>query len=89
MTTNLNLILDGDATSHGGKVIVKDKRATISGKKIACIGDDVYCPKCRGIYPIITNDNVTQYMGLTVATEGNKTGCGAHLISSQQVVSIK
>lgn len=86
---NNYLILDGDTTSHGGNVIVNDKRMTISGEKVACIGDDVYCPHCKGIYPIIAGAERVHYRGLNVAVEGNTTSCGAVLLASQQLVSIK
>ena len=41
----------GDATDHGGKVISVAHEPTDMGKPIACVGDMVQCPKCRGHIP--------------------------------------
>jgi Uncharacterized conserved protein len=71
----------GDATTHGGKVISAHK-PTDMGRRIACVGDMVTCPKCKGTYPIVEGDPECAIDGDDVAFDGHKTACGARLISS-------
>ena len=72
----------GDTTDHGGEVISVVHKPTDLGKPIACIGDMVKCPKCKGTYPIVEGDLNCKIEGIPVAFEGHKTECGAALISS-------
>ena len=72
----------GDVTDHGGKVISVSHYPTDMGKPIACIGDMVSCPKCKGTYPIVEGDPSYTINGTPVAFEGHKTACGAMLLSS-------
>lgn len=73
----------GDATDHGGKVIsVKHTEATDMGIPIACVGDMVQCPKCKGVFPIVEGNADCTIQGDRVAYHGHKTACGASLISS-------
>nr|WP_311766382.1 PAAR domain-containing protein [Burkholderia pseudomallei] len=41
-------IVEGDTTSHGGKVFGCASVSIINGKRIARLGDMVSCPKCGG-----------------------------------------
>lgn len=76
-------ILIGDQTDHGGRVIEGDEFFSVSGKKVACLGHKVSCPKCKGIYPIIEGvDNV--FINKKISVEGMRTACGARLIASQK-----
>jgi len=72
----------GDATDHGGEVITVAHNSTVMAKPIACVGDMVKCPKCKGIYPIVEGDATDTIDGMPVAYQGHKTACGATLISS-------
>ncbi|MDR1889832.1 MAG: PAAR domain-containing protein [Zoogloeaceae bacterium] len=72
----------GDATDHGGKVISVAHRPTDMGIPIACFGDLVECPKCKGVFPIVEGDSGFKILGIPVALDGHKTACGAALISS-------
>jgi uncharacterized Zn-binding protein involved in type VI secretion len=72
----------GDTTTHGGKVVSVAHKLTDMGKPIACIGDMVKCPKCKGTYPIVEGDPHCKIEGTPVAFDGHKTECGAALISS-------
>jgi uncharacterized Zn-binding protein involved in type VI secretion len=58
------------------------------GKAIACVGHKVYCPKCKGTYPIIEGWPLTTVYGKGVALEGMKTACGASLIATQFVTAV-
>lgn len=77
-------IVIGDKTSHGGTVVGGAPTASTLNKKIARVGDKVTCPKC-GQNTIATGDNTMIIMGHPVARQGDKTACGATLISSQSV----
>ncbi len=79
----------GDKTSHGGTVIGADFTCDINGKYLARVGDMVVCPKkgCRGIFPIVSGASDMISMGQAPARHGDKTACGATLISSQVVTT--
>ena len=81
-------IVEGDTTSHGGHVFGCASISMINGKRIARLGDMVSCPKCGGAYPIVTSKNPGMSMnGRPPTFEGDKTACGATLISSQSLAS--
>ena len=72
----------GDKTSHGGTVLSGDSSFKVLGKPIACEGDLVLCPKCRGYFPVHVKKSDRVHHGKKVAYAGDKTACGASLISS-------
>src|ERR1700743_2822840 len=81
-------IVEGDSTSHGGKVLGCASVSTVDDKRVARLGDMATCPKCGGVYPIVTSKNPGMNMnGRPPAFEGDKTACGATLISSQASAS--
>jgi uncharacterized Zn-binding protein involved in type VI secretion len=73
----------GDPSSHGGKVLEGSQFDICHGKPIAYIGHKVYCPKCKGTYPIVEGAMTTSVYGKGVALAGMKTACGATLIATQ------
>lgn len=73
----------GDRTSHSGTVIEGSQADICMGKPIAFIGHKVYCPKCKGNFPIIEGVPTTTFYGKGVALAGMKTSCGAVLIAGQ------
>nr|WKF57742.1 hypothetical protein HUO10_002235 [Paraburkholderia busanensis] len=78
-------IREGDTTSHGGRVLASDLTNTAHGKALALLGDMVSCPRCGGIFPIVkvkTELHVT-FNDRPVASDGDRTACGATLIASQ------
>lgn len=79
----------GDRTSHGGTVISADYTTDINGKYIVRVGDLTTCPRkgCRGTFAIVTGAEDMISLGQAVARDGDKTACGAILISSQAVAS--
>lgn len=82
------IIVVGDATDHGGKVIQGAPTATINGIPIARIGDPVTCPrKGHGTTVIATGDANMLVDGKPVARHGDKTACGATLIASQTLTT--
>jgi|GEM_PF-133946 len=84
-------IVLGDTTSHGGTVVSASSRMIIDGTPVACVGDLVVCPKkgCESTFPIIEGASGpdTTLDGKPLAREGDKTACGASLISSGQAIA--
>lgn len=81
---SLPYIVLGDKTSHGGTVISGDFTSTVHGKAMARTGDQVVCPLCKGVFPIVEGDpSFTDEAGAHYARQGDKTACGASLIASQ------
>lgn len=59
------------------------------GKAIALLGDMVSCPRCGGIFPIVRVKQRNMALGeRPVATDGDKTACGATLIASQGTATV-
>lgn len=82
------IIVVGDATDHGGKVIQGAPTATINGIPIARVGDVVTCPKKgHGTTVIATGDANMLVDGKPVARHGDKTACGASLLASQSLTT--
>jgi uncharacterized Zn-binding protein involved in type VI secretion len=79
-----NVIRLGDPTSHGGQVI--ESGAThimVSGKPVVLIGDKCLCPIYGHQNCTIVSGNATHTVnGKAVAYHGDKTSCGATLIST-------
>ncbi|MET3119213.1 putative Zn-binding protein involved in type VI secretion [Undibacterium sp. GrIS 1.8] len=75
----------GDKTSHNGVVIEASTQSDSGGIPIARLGDKVSCPiKGHGTTTIVSGDQTFIVDGKPVARDGDKTGCGAVLIASQQ-----
>jgi uncharacterized Zn-binding protein involved in type VI secretion len=82
-------ILIGDKTDHGGVVIEGAPTTDAGGIRIARVGDKVTCPK-RGhgdTTVIATGDPTCMIEGKAAARHGDKTACGATLISSQALTT--
>ncbi len=83
-------IVIGDKTSHGGTVISADFTYCINGKATARVGDQVVCPRCKGVFPITEGDpGSVDGSGKSYARLGDKTACGASLVSSQALTVYK
>lgn len=81
-------IREGDATSHGGRVLACSPENKSDGVPLALLGDKVSCPKCGGVYPIVGVKNLgVTFDGRPVASEGDTTACGATLIASQNATT--
>lgn len=83
------VILEGDTTSHGGKVMEGRNNMTLDGRRIAEQGHKTFCPKCKGTFPIIEGVPYHSMGGVGTAVEGMLTGCGATLIASQSRMRIE
>ncbi len=80
-------IVLGDKTDHGGEVIEASGVTDTHGKRLARVGDKVSCPKRGhgGTTEIVSGDLTMIIDGKAAARHGDKTACGATLISSQSV----
>jgi uncharacterized Zn-binding protein involved in type VI secretion len=72
----------GDTTDHGGIVLDSIPHTNLNGKPIAGKGNMVFCPLCKGEFPIIEGSDTYRVNGTPVALDGMKTACGASLIAS-------
>lgn len=72
----------GDPTTHGGKVLEGDPRATARGRAIARKGHQTWCPQCKGNFPIREGSDRASFFGAGTALEGMATACGAKLIAT-------
>lgn len=82
-------IVLGDKTDHGGVVVSASETSDCAGKGIARVGDQVTCPK-KGhgrVTTIVTGDPTMLIDGKPAARHGDKTACGATLLSSQSVTT--
>lgn len=75
----------GDNTDHGGAVVSVSSMTDINGHPVARIGDQVSCPRCKGVFPIAAGDPTIIIDGQPVARHGDKTACGATLLAGQQM----
>jgi uncharacterized Zn-binding protein involved in type VI secretion len=79
-----NVIRVGDPTSHGGKVISSSvSHFNVSGKPVVVVGDDCMCPlqghqNCK----VASGSSTHTVNGKAVAYDGDKTTCGATLVST-------
>ena len=72
----------GDRTDHGGYVIEGIPHTNLNGKPMVGKGNMVFCPLCKGEFPIIEGSDTYRVNGIPVALDGMKTACGASLIAS-------
>lgn len=75
------IIVLGDMTTHGGKVISAQQTYTVGGKPVACVGDKIACP-LHGINVIIEGEPKMLVNGKAVALHGHRCACGCQLIAS-------
>lgn len=82
------VVILGDSTSHGGKVISASSSFELSGKNAALLNDGVSCPE-HGINRIIECDSSAyEENGRGIVLHGCKTECGAVVIASLQDMEV-
>jgi uncharacterized Zn-binding protein involved in type VI secretion len=79
----------GDTTSHGGTVLEGSLTDICMGKPIAYMGHKVWCPKCKGTFPIVEGISNMTVFGHGVAVAGMKTACGALLVATQFIDTVE
>lgn len=72
----------GDKTDHGGKVSSASSSTSVMGVAAALAGDMAVCPKCKGSFPIQPDGTGARHEKRAYAYDGDKTACGARLITS-------
>ncbi len=82
---NNQVVILGDSSSHGGRVISASSTFEIDGKKAALLNDVFSCP-AHGNNPIVECNMGYEEGGLGVVVHGCKTACGARLFASTQAV---
>jgi len=90
MTARKFIVL-GDTTTHSGMVVTAwgqdgPTPMTIDGKPVACVGDKVTCPRCKGVHTIISGaeDPPMELHGRLLAREGDYVSDSSRLISTGQ-----
>ncbi|EBL8291904.1 PAAR domain-containing protein [Salmonella enterica] len=71
-----HVVVLGDSTSHGGKVISASSTLDISGKKAMLLNDLVSCP-AHGNNPVIECDASYDESGKGIVVHGCKSACGS------------
>ena len=85
---SLLIILVGDSTDHGGKVVTGSSTHKIGGRSVARLNDLVDCPqkypdgRPHGVNKIIEAHPTFAIGGRRVALHGHHTECGCTLIGS-------
>ncbi|MDR5749106.1 PAAR domain-containing protein [Caballeronia sp. LZ029] len=85
---SLLIILVGDSTDHGGKVVTGSSTHKIGGRSVARLDDLVDCPqrypdgRPHGVNKIIEAHPTFAIGGRRVALHGHHTECGCTLIGS-------
>lgn len=78
------VIIKGDPTMHGGKVLEGFSQVDLKGIPVSGVGHLVSCPMCKGVFPIVEGAIIFDYYGVSIAVEGLQTTCGARLIATQK-----
>lgn len=71
----------GDKTDHGGTVISASEVIAM-GRPVATEDCLTHCPQCEGDFTILLNGETRTHQGKSFVYDGDKTACGAELISS-------
>lgn len=79
-----NVIRVGDPTSHGGVVLESGApHVIVKGEAVVLVGDKCICPLAgHQNCTVLNGHSKHQVNGKSVAYEGDKTSCGAYLIST-------
>lgn len=81
------IVVLGDATSHGGKVVSVLSTFEIEGKNVALLNDSVSCPE-HGSNPIVECDMSYEENGRGIVAHGCKSACGSVIFASLPDVEI-
>lgn len=83
------VIVLGDKTTHGGKVISASAMFSYGGIQVARVGDKVYCPKCDGTHTIIEGASFAFNNSLNITRHGDVVSCGARLLAGTSSKSVE
>ena len=82
------VIVLGDRTTHGGKVITACEGMLYNGIPVARVGDEVSCPKCSGKHTIVTGSPIHSINGKATARNLDSVSCGALLIAGSGSIAV-
>jgi len=83
-----NLAYEGDATSHGGKILTGSDRIKVKGRRAARVGDKVSCP-IHGDNEIVEGSGRMRDGSTPLSRDGDHTRCGAELIASSSGARVR
>ncbi|MEX3917147.1 PAAR domain-containing protein [Paraburkholderia sp. BR10872] len=83
-----NIAYEGDATSHGGKILTGSDRIKVQGRRAARIGDKVSCP-IHGDNEIVEGSGRMKDGPTPLSRDGDHTRCGAVLIASSNGAQVR
>ncbi|KVU82243.1 PAAR domain-containing protein [Burkholderia ubonensis] len=83
-----NLVYEGDATSHGGKILTDSDRIKVKGRRAARVGDKVSCP-IHGDNEIVEGSGRMTDGTTPISRDGDHTRCGAVLIASSSGAQVR
>jgi len=83
-----NLAYEGDATSHGGKILTGSDRIKVKGRRAARVGDKVSCP-IHGDNEIVEGSGRMRDGTTLLSRDGDHTRCGAELIASSSGARVR
>jgi uncharacterized Zn-binding protein involved in type VI secretion len=83
-----NLAYEGDATSHGGKILTGADRIKVKGRRAARVGDKVSCP-IHGDNEIVEGSDRMKDGTTPLSRDGDRTRCGAVLIASSNEAQVR
>lgn len=83
-----NLAYEGDATSHGGKILTGSDRIKVKGRRAARVGDKVSCP-IHGDNEIVEGCGRMMDGTRPLSLDGDHTRCGAVLIASSSGAQVQ
>jgi uncharacterized Zn-binding protein involved in type VI secretion len=80
-------IVLGDRSTHGGMVVTASTNIYIDGKRVACVGDKVTCPRCKGLHSILPGEKQPPVLWegkWEIACENDPVSDGSKLMSVGQ-----
>jgi len=83
-----NLVYEGDATSHGGKILTGSDRVKVKGRRAARVGDKVSCP-IHGDNEIVEGSGRTRDGATPLSRDADHTQCGAVLIAASDGARVR
>ncbi|KUY84499.1 PAAR domain-containing protein [Burkholderia sp. RF4-BP95] len=83
-----NLAYEGDATSHGGKILTGSDRIKVKGRRAARVGDKVSCP-IHGDNEIVEGSGRMKDGTTPLSRDGDHTRCGAVLVGSSAGAQVR
>jgi uncharacterized Zn-binding protein involved in type VI secretion len=83
-----SFVLEGDSTSHGGRVISGSDRIKVRGRRAARKGDLVSCP-LHGDNDIVEGSDRMKDGDIPLALDGHRARCGCVLNASSGAARIR